>query len=169
MEFLVAALLALIFIWPVLYRGAPFVATPSATVQKMIRLADIKPGEKAVDLGSGDGRLAIALAKAGAEAHGYEVNPLLVFWSRRKIKRAGLKKRAFIHWRSFWNEDLSSFDVVVLYGVSLMMRRLEKKLEGEVKDGTRVVSYAFDFPDWEPEKKENGIYFYQKAEVSVKR
>jgi 16S rRNA G1207 methylase RsmC len=32
----------------------------------MIELAKLKPGEKAADLGSGDGCIVIALAKAGA-------------------------------------------------------------------------------------------------------
>ncbi|MBI2010780.1 MAG: SAM-dependent methyltransferase [Candidatus Colwellbacteria bacterium] len=160
MEFLIGALLALL-IWPVFYRGAPFVPTPTRTIEKMIDLAEVKPGEKAVDLGSGDGRMVIALAKAGAEAHGYEVNPLLVFWSRRKIKQAGLKNKAFIHRKSFWSVDLSDFNVITLYGVSLMMKRLEKKLDQELKDGARIVSFAFDFPVWRPEKKENGVYLYR--------
>jgi len=160
MEFLIASLLVVFFVWPVFYRGAPFVPTPSGTVEKMIKLAEAKSGEKAVDLGSGDGRMVIALAKAGAEAHGYEVNPLLVWWSRRKIKQAGLKGRAFIHRKSFWAEDLSNFDIIALYGVSLMMKRLEKKLERELKNGARIVSYAFDFPNRKPEKKEDGIYLY---------
>jgi Xaa-Pro aminopeptidase len=63
-------------------RGAPFVLTGSRTVKTMTALANIQPGEKAADLGSGDGRILIAIARAGAEAHGYEINPFLVLWSR---------------------------------------------------------------------------------------
>ena len=91
-----------------LRRGAPFVPSGSETVKRMVKLGDIHWGEKAADLGSGDGRIVIGLAKAGAEAHGYEINPFLVLWSRRQIRRAGLSDKAFVHWTSFWKQDYAS-------------------------------------------------------------
>ncbi|TSA46497.1 SAM-dependent methyltransferase, partial [bacterium] len=63
-------------------QGALFVPTHRDKVKKIIELAHVQPGEKAVDLGSGDGRILIALAQAGADAHGFEINPLLIIWSR---------------------------------------------------------------------------------------
>src|SRR3989338_878500 len=79
-----------------LLRGAPYLPTHRESVAKMIELAQVRPADKMVDLGSGDGRIVIAFAKQGIEAHGYEVNPLLVWWSRKNIQRAGLDGRAFI-------------------------------------------------------------------------
>lgn len=147
---------------PVLAGGAFYASTRAETVKKMVELAQIKPGEKAVDLGSGDGRLVIALAQAGAQASGYEIDPLLVWLSRRKIRQAGLEKQAFIYRQSFWNEDLSGFDAVTVYGISQMMKRLEKKLKGELKAGARVVSNYYTFPDWAESKKEDRLHLYQK-------
>ena len=66
------------FIIPILFYGAIFARSKDEIVEKMILLADVKPGQKAIDFGSGDGRLVIAMARAGAEAHGYEINPFLV-------------------------------------------------------------------------------------------
>ena len=57
----IIAILAVIFVMyaflvpPLL--GAPFVPTKKKTLQRMIELADLKSGERAVDLGSGDGRI----------------------------------------------------------------------------------------------------------------
>ena len=79
-------------------RGAIYDPSSRAEADVMARIAEVRPGEKAADLGSGDGRVVCALARAGAEAHGYEINPVLVLISRRNIRREGLAGRAFIHW-----------------------------------------------------------------------
>lgn len=114
-----------------------------------------------MDLGSGDGRLVIALAKAGAEAHGFEINPFFVRRARKNICKAGLTDRAFIHQKSFWGETLSGFDIVVVYGISYIMKRLEEKLRKEVGPGTRVISNSFVFPNWLPSKKEGNVRLYE--------
>ena len=41
----------------------PFVASPPEVVDRMLRLAEPRPGELLVDLGSGDGRIVIEAAK----------------------------------------------------------------------------------------------------------
>lgn len=145
-----------------LSRGAFFVPMPRSGVQRVIRLLALRGGEKAVDVGSGDGRLLIALAEAGAEAYGFEHNLLLVWRSRRNMRRAGLSHKAFVRWSNFWNEDFSSFDTVTIYGIPYIMGRLEKKLRAELRPGARVVSYSFRFPTWQPVKSEKRIYLYQQ-------
>ena len=145
-----------------LSRGAFFVPLPRDSLPRVIELLAVQPGEKAVDIGSGDGRLLIALAAAGAEAHGFEHNILLVWRSRRHIARAGLSERAFVHWSNFWHEDFSRFDAVTVYGIPYMMRRLEKKLRTELRSGARVVSYAFPFPNWQPAQSDGKVYLYRQ-------
>ena len=149
-------------IFPIFFKGAIYIPTKRKTVEKMINLADIKPGDVAVDLGSGDGRLVIALAKAEAEAHGYEINPLLVLLARHNIRKSGLKNRAFIHFKNFWKEDFSRFNVVMIFGIGFAMKFLEQKLKKELKPGSRIVSNAFSFPDWQCEKKEDTALLYRK-------
>lgn len=147
---------------PTLFLGAFFASSKQRIVETMILLSDIKSGDKAIDLGSGDGRLVIALAKGGIEAHGYEINPFLVWLSKKNIKHAGLTDKAFIHWKNFWLVDFSEFNVVTVYGISYMMKRLEAKLKKDLKTGARVVSNYFIFPDWPYSKKENNVYLYKK-------
>ncbi len=127
----------------------------------MLRLANLKTNARLADLGSGDGRIIIAFAQAGAEAHGYEVNPILVWFAKRKIKSLNLEKKAFIHWKSFWKEDFSEFDTVVVYGFPHMMEDLGKKLQKEMQTSTTVLSNIYEFPNWNYEKKENGIRIYK--------
>jgi hypothetical protein len=40
--------------------------------------------------------------------------------------------------------------VIFIYLLPRIMPRLKKKLEAELKKGTRVISYAFAIGDWQP-------------------
>src|SRR5260370_10595284 len=52
---------------------APYVVSPQQIVDRMLELADLKPGETLYDLGSGDGRVLItAVARFHAQAVGIE-------------------------------------------------------------------------------------------------
>ena len=143
-------------------RGAPFVPTHSDRVSTMVKLAEIRPGEQALDLGSGDGRLVMAMARAGAIAHGYEINPLLVWWSRYRIYKAGLSGRAFVHWGNFWTKNFADFDVITVFGIGRIMGELEAKLRQELAPGARVISYVFAFPTWRPVLKDGAIFVYRR-------
>jgi 2-polyprenyl-3-methyl-5-hydroxy-6-metoxy-1,4-benzoquinol methylase len=143
-------------------RGAPFVPTHQRRVARMVELSGILPGQKSADLGSGDGRIVIAMARAGATAQGYEINPFLVWWSRWKIRRSGLQDQAFIHFGSFWGKNLSEFDVVTLFGTTHIMKGLERKLKKELKPGARVISYVFAFPTWDYTQKDGAIFVYRR-------
>ncbi len=147
-----------------LQRGPFFVPTKRSYIPHIISLLALRSGEKVADLGSGSGRVLIALAQSGAEAHGFEHNPLLVWYSRRSVRSAGLKEKAFTHRRNFWHQDLSSFDAVVVYGISYIMPRLERKLRAELRPGARVVSNAFPFPNWRPAATHKKLYLYRQDE-----
>ena len=149
-------------IWALWHRGAIYQPTDDDTVKKMVELANIKTGEKAVDLGSGDGRLVIALANAGAEAYGYEINPLFFERSKRRIYESQLTGKAFVYRKSYWSEDLSNFDVITAYGTTDVARRLETKLKREAKIGTRILLNTYGFPTWPPSKKEGKVYLYEQ-------
>lgn len=141
--------------------GAPFVPIDKTVLKKMVALLQVRPGEKAADLGSGDGRVVIALARAGAQAQGYEINPFLLLASRKNIKNAGVSKQTHIHWKDFWAQDLSSFQVITLFGMPHMMKRLKEKLTRELKPGARVVSHQFMFPDWPVFQQKPQLYLYR--------
>jgi cyclopropane fatty-acyl-phospholipid synthase-like methyltransferase len=142
--------------------GAINVPTTEERVEKMVEILDVKPGHHIVDLGAGDGRLVIAVAKMGAVAYGYEINPFLVSLAKKNIKKVGLEGKAFVYLKNFWWQNLSNFDGVVVYGMSHMMEKLEKKLQKELKPGVKIISNYFAFPKWNCSKKEDNIYLYIK-------
>jgi hypothetical protein len=149
------------FVFFPLGRGAIYDPSSENETRMMADLADVRRGEKAADLGSGDGRVVIALALKGAEAHGYEINPVLVFVSRSNIRKAGLAGRAFIHWRTFWRKDLSRYALITVFQVGFVMARLEAKLSRELAPGARVVSHYWRFPGLSPERTQGNIYRYR--------
>ena len=57
---------------------------------EVVRLADAKPGERALDLYCGVGAIALALARAGAEVQGFEETPQAVRDARANAKQNGL-------------------------------------------------------------------------------
>lgn len=141
--------------------GAPFEPTDRKTLRKMIEFSKVKKGEKVADLGSGNGRIVIEFAKLGAEVHGFEINPFLVWFSKRKIKKLGLQDKAFIHWKNFWNQNLSKYDIIIVFQIVFIMKNLEKKLKKELKKGSRVISNTWKFPNWKAKKQEGYAYFYE--------
>ncbi len=141
----------------------PFVPTPQEVVDKMIQLAGVKKGDTAYDLGSGDGRIVIAAAKAGAsKAVGFEIDPGLVKESRENIKKAGVADRAEIRHADIMTVDLSGASVITMYLLPDVNLRLKPRILTQMKPGSRVVSHAFDMGDWKPDKVErvNGRTVY---------
>lgn len=149
----------LIFLIPTIH-GAIYYPSSDPQIATMLDLAQIKKGERAVDIGSGDGRIVRALARAGAHAHGYELNPFLVFWSWWQERALPKSQRGHHHLANLWFTSFASFDVVILFGMTYIMKDLEKKLLRELKPGTRVVSNSFPFPNWKPVRRVGNIYLY---------
>jgi 16S rRNA A1518/A1519 N6-dimethyltransferase RsmA/KsgA/DIM1 with predicted DNA glycosylase/AP lyase activity len=143
------------------FQGAPFVPTTRTNLHIMLDLANLKPNERVAEIGSGDGRIVIELAKRGARVDGYEINPILVLYSIILIYKHHLQKKAHIHWKSFWNTDFSSFTLVTVYCLNTRMGKLEKKLLKELPKGARVISNTFSFPDLKPEKTKGKVKLYK--------
>lgn len=158
-------ILLLFIIYILLYSmlsGAPYAPIGKEKTDVMLSLLDIKTGDKAVDIGAGDGRIVIALAQKGIEAHGYEINPLLVLLAKYNIRKHHLKGKAFVHWADFWKIDFSVFTTITIYLCPHIMARLEKKLQMEIKKGTRIAVNYYSFPDWKPAKQKDRIFLYTK-------
>jgi len=140
----------------------PFVPSKKKSVAAILDAAGDIVGKKVADLGSGDGRIVIACAQAGAYVTGYEINPVLVWYADRRIARSGLRDHAVIKRADFWKQDMSGFDVVIFYGVVYAMPRLEKKLRSELCVGARVIASHCAFPAWKPIVQNGMISVYER-------
>lgn len=142
-----------------LIRGAPFAPLGKERIDTMFELLNCRKGKKLADLGSGDGRIVIEAAKHGVMALGFEINPVLTFISKQKIKKNKINNAKVFN-RDYWKENFSSFDYITLYGAPHIMKRLEKKLNKELKPGAKVVSNHFRFPNLKVAKQLNDVYLY---------
>src|SRR5579884_1281898 len=146
---------------------APYVASPARVVDRMLSLANIRPGETVFDLGCGDGRILIAAVKEyKAKAIGVEISPKLAGEARRRIQKAGISDQASVIVGDLLQTDLSSADVVTIYLSTAFNRELRPRLEKYLKPGARVVSHDYAVPGWKASKidEEDGkhrIYLYE--------
>lgn len=125
----------------------------------MLGFAQPLEHKKVAELGSGDGRVVKAFAQQGAIVHGFEINPLLSFWSRYNLRKV---KGVKIFSKSYWNVNLSEYDIIIVFGMTHIMNRLRIKFENELKPGTLVISNIFQIPGWVPTKEEGGVRVYVK-------
>jgi SAM-dependent methyltransferase len=142
-----------------------YVPTPHEVVDDMLRLANVKTGDVLYDLGSGDGRIAIAAAKKyGIKAVGIDIDPERIREATENAKRAGVANLVQFRQEDLFKADFREATVVTLYLLPDLNVKLRPKLWNEMKPGTRVVSHQFDMGTWKPEKKleSNGrsVYFW---------
>lgn len=145
-------------------RDAPFLPTPESAVVAMMDLAEVGPGDSVIDLGSGDGRIAIAAGERGATALGIEIDPDLVVRARRRASDAGVDDRVIFRGQNLFETPIRSASVVTLYLLPDINLRLRPRLLTELKPGARVVSHAFDMADWVPDAhaqaEERNVYLW---------
>jgi methyltransferase family protein len=132
-----------------------WVPTPQALVERMLQMANVKPTDYVIDLGSGDGRTVITAAKKfGARALGLEYNPDMVALSRRNAEKEGVADRAQFRQADIFASDFSQATVITMYLLPTLNLKLRPTLLN-MKPGTRLVSHAFTMDDWEPDQTEN--------------
>ncbi len=158
---------------------APYVGSPEHAVDKMLEVANLKPGETLYDLGCGDGRILIAAAsKYKAKGVGIEISDHLARTAAERVKKAGLQSDVKIIHGDFMKTDLSGANVVTLYLATAANDTLRPNLERYLKPMTRVVSYDYPIPGWKPiETSEtegrtsavHTIYLYQVPASIIKK
>jgi SAM-dependent methyltransferase len=130
----------------------PYVQTPAEIVERMMRMAEVGPGDRLIDLGSGDGRIVIAAAKRGATGLGVDLDPSLVKLATENAAREGVAERARFEVRDIFATDLSRATVIAFYLLPEFNAKLMPKLLA-LKPGTRIVSHDGSIGDWPPDER----------------
>jgi SAM-dependent methyltransferase len=130
-----------------------WVPTPDAMVSRMLEAVKTSKDDIVYDLGSGDGKIAIAAAKQyGAKSTGIEYNPEMAEFARRNVKRAGVENLVNIITGDIFVEDFSKATVVTMYLLPQLNVKLRPIILG-MKPGTRVTSHQFHMGDWEADQE----------------
>jgi hypothetical protein len=129
-----------------------WVPTPDELVNKMLTMARVTPKDFVVDLGAGDGKIAIAAGKKfGATALGIEYNPEMAKLAQCFVQAEGVADKVKIIQGDIFKEDFSKATVVTMYLLPELNLRLRPTILS-MKPGTRVTSHQFTMGDWEADE-----------------
>jgi SAM-dependent methyltransferase len=136
----------------------PFWApTSSQRIEQALDLAQLRPGERFVDLGCGDGRVMVAAARRGAEVTGIEIDPGRAEQARELLEQAGYPGKVVVG--DVARTDFTA-DVVFAFLSPATLQRLAPALGG-LTPGTRLVFPEFGVEGWEPERVRSRCFLYR--------
>ena len=129
-----------------------WVPTPDEVVERMLRMAQVTANDYVVDLGAGDGKIAIAAAKLfGARSLGIEYNPEMAKHAQRNAEKAGVTGKARIVQGDIFASDFTQATVVTMYLLPALNLKLRPQLLA-MRPSTHVVSHSFTMDDWEADE-----------------
>lgn len=143
----------------VLVFGPPYLPTRRRYTKEALDLLDLKPGQTLLELGSGDGRVALAAAKRGLIVVGIELNPLLVIISRLLLWR--YRKQVKIIWGNYFRVSWPQADGVFTFMIPRQMAELDRRITAWHKKPVRLASFAFAIPGKKPVTKKEGVFLYE--------
>lgn len=158
MIWLLVLLLLIVCFGGVLLFGAPYLPTMKPQIKAALELADLKPGDTLIELGSGDGKVLLAAAKQGINVVGYELNPLLYLISYLRTRRSHNNVR--IIWGDFWKKDWPQHQAIFTFLLPKYMLKLNKKVIQSKHKPVKLVSFAFEIPDRPAENVRDGVFLY---------
>lgn len=158
-------LLAGMAILPV-FSGAPWHPLLPGTVHRILKFAEIRPGETICDLGCGEGRVLITAAKKfSAKGIGVEIDPVKVGLAWLLAKWNGVDNQVSVICGNIFDFDPKDADVVYLYLTHQAMDKLFPELLKKLKPTARIVSHRFCVRGMIPEKvsADKTLFLYQLA------
>jgi SAM-dependent methyltransferase len=131
----------------------PFVVSPPEVVDRMLRLAEPKPGEYLIDLGSGDGRIVIEAAKRyRTRGLGVDLDPRLVKLASERARAAGVESLAHFQVQDFFELDMRGANIVTAYLLPEVNLKLMPRLLEQLKPGARIVTHDYNMGEWQPDE-----------------
>lgn len=132
-----------------------WVPTPDEIVERMLRMAQAGPNDYVIDLGAGDGKIAIMAAKKfGAKSLGIEYNPEFAKFAQENVVKAGVADKARVQQGDIFATDFKAATVLTMYLLPALNLKLRPTIL-TMKPGTRVVSHSFTMDDWEADEISN--------------
>ena len=120
----------------------PFLGTPKSLFQPLFELTELKSDDVFVDVGCGDGRVAIeATQYYGCRSIGIEYHSDIARKARKRVQEFGLESQVSIVEGDATNIDLSEATVMFVFLPMSTFKMLLPKLLSRVGPGTRIISH----------------------------
>lgn len=133
---------------------SPWSPTRKRDIKRIIKALDIQPNDVIYDLGSGDGRVCIEIARrTSATVVGIEISFLLYILSHIRLFFSQLKGRVKFCWGNFYHRDISSANKVFIYLTKRTAANLSHKLFSQLRPGAIIVSYQYPISHFHYVKK----------------
>ena len=134
---------------------APYVTTDYQVVDAMLAMAEVKPDDYVIDLGSGDGRILVAAARShGAHGLGIEIDPERIREAEANANAAHVSSHIRFRRQDLFQTPLGEADVLTLYLTREVNQRLRPRILSQMRPGSRVVSHEYDMGDWRPDQRQ---------------
>lgn len=146
-------IIALIFLLSLIFPSfliAPWVPCKKKDLERINRLAALKPGQVFCELGCGDGRVSRYIAKNNPESQiiGIELSVPIFLWAKLINLFSGLNNMK-IKFGDALRYDISNADTTYTFALMQTINgKLKSKFEKELKKGAKALSYAFDIKEW---------------------
>lgn len=137
-------------------RWAFFAPASSATIEAAMDLAKVRPGERLIDLGCGDGRVLVAAGRRGACVRGVEVDPALADVARRNLVEAGVEGEVAVE--DMFGASLAA-EVIYAYLTPVTLTRLRPLLE-TAPLGARIVTPRYPIAGWGSDAIRENCHLY---------
>ena len=128
-----------------------WVPTPDELVRRMLQMAKVGSQDVVYDLGAGDGKIAIAAGKIGAQSVGIEYNPDMAKLATCMVDAEGVGSKTRIVQGDIFKEDFGKATVVTMYLLPELNLCVRHRLLA-MKPGTRVTSHQFTMGDWDADE-----------------
>jgi hypothetical protein len=142
---------------PAQERFSFFQASTPESVERMLKLADLRDDDVVVDLGSGNGLIPLTAARMNPRlrGRGVDINPNLVEESNQTARTQGVGNRVRFEYRNAFDDDLRDATVVTMWLFPELMRLLRPMILERARPGTRVLTSTWDLGTWPPDKTDN--------------
>lgn len=139
----------------VVFLGAPYLPTRRQQAEAALDLLSLKPGDRLLELGCGDGKVLLLAAQRGLKVTGYELNPILAAVARLRTWR--YRDIVDVVWADYWQAKWPDSDGVFVFLIEKFMPKLEKRM---IKHGGPLASVAFQIPNRPVSAQKDGVFLY---------
>jgi SAM-dependent methyltransferase len=153
------------FIW-----GAGYYPTSRKEIERVAQLLELREGSVFYDLGSGFGRMIIAMAERyDVHCVGVEIDPVKYWWTKLMVRLKNLAGRVTVLHKNLRNADLRNAEKIFIFlsPETDIMSKLKEKILSECKPGTRIVSYVHRFQDWPAEQSAGELSLYSVSAQAI--